>query len=223
MNNQGIGESPVTGAALDRDRFLVERIREGDQTALEELMRRYGRSIYFLALRYTKNRQDAEEVRQEVFLKVFRRIETFRAATWLSPWLFKIAVNTSLMKLREQRKHRVSVTISLEDWMPAGASEPDDSAAQPHVADRSFNAEQTLIRHEALETVRRAIEKLPKLYKNVLQLRDIDGLPLEAISHAVRISIPAVKSRLFRARRLVHKATRLLSHQGTRLEAGGRE
>ena len=112
MKNQLASSGQDSIALADRDALLVSRIRGGDAEALEELIQRYGGRIYHLALQYTRNPQDAEEVLQDVFLKVFRRIDTFRSAARFSPWLYKIAVNTSLMKLRDQRKHRTGKTIS---------------------------------------------------------------------------------------------------------------
>ncbi|MBI2821191.1 MAG: sigma-70 family RNA polymerase sigma factor [Acidobacteria bacterium] len=205
MKNESLRRNYISDVALDQERLLVERIRDGDQSALEELIRQYGGKIYYLALQYTRNPQDAEEVLQDVFLKVFRKIDTFRAAARLSPWLYKIAVNTSLMKLREQKKHRVTATVSLEDWMLAGNSEAPDAAWEVQLADWSADAQQLLLREELQETVRRAIGRLPEIYRTVVQLRDIDGLTLEEISDALGISIPAVKSRLHRARLIIQK------------------
>lgn len=216
MNNQSIRESyvPATATTPDQERALVENIREGNEAALEELIQQYGGKVYYLALQYTRNAEDAEEVLQDVFLKIFRRISTFRDAARLSPWLYKIAVNTSLMKLREQRKHRVANTVSLEDWMP-GNADSGEISCELQLTDWSANAESGLMRKEVQETVRRAIEKLPKIYRTAVQLRDIDGFTLEEISDVLQISIPAVKSRLHRARLIIHKTIgRFMSQQG---------
>src|SRR4029079_10980383 len=112
-------------------------------------------------LQYTRNSQDAEEVLQDVFLKVFRKIEGFRATARLSPWVYKIAVNTALMKLREQRKNRVSSTVALQDWGAPGSGETGEPFAAKELKDAAPDAEQTLIRKESQETVRTAIERLP--------------------------------------------------------------
>ncbi|MBI4456465.1 MAG: sigma-70 family RNA polymerase sigma factor [Acidobacteria bacterium] len=215
MKSQSVNKNSIDfGTALDRERILVQRIKDGDERALDELIQHYGGKIYYLALQYTKNPQDAEEVLQDVFLKVFRRIDTFRAVARLSPWLYKIAVNTSLMKLREQKKHHVASTISLEDWMPAGSTEPGDNSPEPQSKDWSANAEDALVRREIRQTVRRAIGKLPKPYRTVVQLRDLDGFSLEEISDILQISVPAVKSRLHRARLIIHKTiSRFMSQQ----------
>ena len=204
MKNRIVSAGDDSAAALDKERLLVQRIKEGDGGALDELIQQYGGKIYYLALQYTKNRQDAEEVLQDVFLKVFRKISTFRAAARLSPWLYKIAVNTSLMKLREQRKHRTRRTISLDDTIPTETGGQTPLAAE--LQDPSANAQEMLLQREVQEMVRRAIDRLPSIYRTVVQLRDIDGFSLEEISDVLHISIPAVKSRLHRARLTIHKS-----------------
>ncbi|HEV8130167.1 MAG TPA: sigma-70 family RNA polymerase sigma factor [Acidobacteriota bacterium] len=209
MKNQ-LSESALN-VGPERERILVQRMKQGNQTALEELIQKYGGKVYYLALQYTRNPQDAEEVLQDVFLKVFRKIDSFRDAERLSPWLYKIAVNTALMKLREQRKRRA--LVSLEDWMPAGSTDtPENTGFQ--LADWSPNAENSLIRKETRQLVRSAIEKLPEIYRTVVQLRDVDGFSLGEVSEILAISIPAVKSRLHRGRLIIHKTiSRFLAQQ----------
>ena len=204
MKNLAVSTEQLAQSALSEEQLLVERIKDGEETAMEDVIQQFGGKIYYLALQYTKNPQDAEEVLQDVLLKVFRKIDSFRAAARLSPWIYKIAVNTSLMKLRERRKHRVSSTVALQDWMAEASTEPTGTV-EAKLRDSSPNAEQSLMRNEIQDTVRRAIARLPKIYKTVVQLRDIEGLSLEEIGDALQVSIPAVKSRLHRARLIIHK------------------
>jgi RNA polymerase sigma-70 factor (ECF subfamily) len=195
------------GVVLAQEDQLVSRLRQGDQGALEELIRQFGGKVYYLALQYTKNAQDAEEVLQDVFLKIFRRIDTFRSAARLSPWLYKIAVNTALMKLREQRKHRRDKTVSLEEWTaPSGSDHMPAEGSFDRLADEAPDARDQLIRKEKQHAVRSAVGQLPEIYRTVVGLRDIDGLSLEEIAEVLNISIPAVKSRLHRARLAIYKS-----------------
>lgn len=209
MKNQ-VSEVAVN-AGPERERILVQRIKQGHEAALEELIQKYGGKVYYLALQYTRNPQDAEEVLQDVFLKVFRKIDSFRDAERLSPWLYKIAVNTALMKLREQRKHRPA-SVSLEDWMPAGSTEPENGDFR--LIDWVPDAEDSLIRKEAQQLVRRAIEKLPEIYRTAVQMRDIEGFSLEEVGEILAISVPAVKSRLHRGRLIIHRTiSRFMAQQ----------
>ena len=210
MKNQ-ISDNATANAA-ERERLLVQGMKAGNEGALEQLIQNYGGKVYYLVLQYTRNPQDAEEVLQDVFLKVFRKIDSFRDAERLSPWLYKIAVNTALMKLREQKKHRPAA-VSLEDWMSTGSMERSESVEFP-VTDWSRSAENILIRKEVQEVVRRAIAKLPEIYRTVVQLRDMDGFTLEEISQILKISIPAVKSRLHRGRLIIHRSiSRFMARQ----------
>ncbi len=203
MKNQ-IAESFVHEPTLDRERLLVQRMKEGNEAALEELIEKYGGKIYRLALQYTRNVQDAEEVLQDVFLKVFCKIETFRGTERFSPWLYKIAVNTALMKLREQKKRHTSTTISLEDWALLRGTKFSEPPSEI-LADWSQDAEDAMLRKEVQQEVRSAIDKLPIMYRMAVQLHDIDGFSLEDVSGILGISIPAVKSRAHRGRLMVHR------------------
>lgn len=201
MKNQVAG-NVIRPLPLHSDGVLVQGIRGGSEAALEELIQKYAGKVYSLALRYTHNPQDAEEVLQDTFLKVFTRIETLRCEERPSPWLYKIAINAALVKLRERRRCHVSNTISLEDRAPVGGKDSFD-ASVPELSDRSPNAEEALACKELQEIVRIAIEKLPDHYRTAVQLKDIDGYSLEEAGEILEISVPALKTRLHRARLMI--------------------
>ena len=195
----------VPSPPCDSDGVLAQRMKGGDEAALEDLIQKHAGKVYSLALRYTGNPQDAEEALQDTFLKVFTRIVTFRGEASLSSWLYKITVNTALMKLRERRKRRESATASLEDCVRVGDIDSPDTSLAMQLADRSPDAEDVLVWKERGEIARIAIDKLPDRYRSVVQLKDVDGLSLEEVAEIVEVSIPAVKSRLHRGRQMILK------------------
>ncbi len=176
---------------------LVDQFKEGNVAAFEEIITRYESKVMNLALRFTRNQEDAEEVMQDVFTTVYRKIDGFRGQSAFSSWLYRIVVNAAFMKLRKKKQNQ---TVSMEDLAPAVKQycmERDSITAK-----QSYNI---AVSRELQEVLQRAIDKLPDQYRAVFVLRDVDGLSNQETGQILDLSIPAVKSRLHRSRIMLRK------------------
>ena len=177
---------------------LVERLRGADASALELLMERYSPRIYRVAFGITRNHAEAEEVVQDVFLTLFRKIDTFEGRAAIGTWLYRVAANAALIK---RRGKRVELEVSLEDCLPTfredGHREGDRSWV---LADWSQTPESELLAGEAREILGQALERLPEHYRALLVLRDVEELSNEEVAGILGESLSSVKSRLHRAR-----------------------
>lgn len=179
------------------DEKLIELFTSSnDEKAFEEIVNRYGDKIYGLALRITRNHHSAEEVLQEVFLSLINKIHTFRGESKFSSWLYRVTANASYMYLRAQKKYENDV--SLEDYVPY--DENGTLMGRIKVKDWSDRPDEALLSKEAMEIIERAINELPEPYRVVFHLRDIEGFSNEEVSVVLGLSVPALKSRLHRAR-----------------------
>jgi RNA polymerase sigma-70 factor, ECF subfamily len=171
---------------------LVDAAKKGDIKAFEELVRRYDRNVFRIAQHITQNREDAEDVVQDAFLKAYGNLAQFQGQSKFYTWLVRIAVNEALMKLRRRRPER---TVSLDQDV-----ETDEDTIPREVADWSPNPEQQYNQAELRELLQKTIQGLPSGFRTVFVLRDVEGLSTEETAEALGLSIPAVKSRLLRAR-----------------------
>ncbi|HZT31404.1 MAG TPA: sigma-70 family RNA polymerase sigma factor [Bryobacteraceae bacterium] len=186
---------------------LVSQAREGDAKAFATLVRRYEAKIFRLAQHVTQNREDAEDVLQETFLKAYEHLDQFQGNSKFYTWLVRIAVNQALMKLRKRKTDR---SVSLDDTIDTG----EDTVAR-EIASWDENPEQRYSREEMNQILTAAIESLAPPYRTVFVLRDVDELSTEETAEALDLSIPAVKSRLLRARlQLRDKLTRYFKRKG---------
>lgn len=175
------------------DQALVEQIQAGEEAPFEVLLGRYQDRTYRLVLSLTKNPADAEEVLQDVFLTVYRKIASFEGRSAFSTWLYRITVNTALMKLRG----RGPAQESIDEYLPQFTK---DGRHARMVVDFTHGPEKLLLLKEREQILREAIEALPPDYKVVLVLRDLEGLSNEEVAEVVGASVLAVKARLHRAR-----------------------
>jgi len=186
---------------------LVERARQGDAEAFAELVNLYARNIFRLARHITQNEADAEDVLQETFLKAFAGLEKFRGQSKFYTWLVRIAVNESLMKIRRRKADKI---VSLD--------EPVDTAEDlvpREIAAWDENPEQKYGRAELNAILTRVIDTLKPAFRAVFLLRDVEELSTEETAEALQISVPAVKSRLLRARlELREKLNRIFRKHG---------
>src|SRR5512142_128010 len=171
---------------------LVEAARAGDIGAFEELVKRYDRNVFRIAQHITQNREDAEDVVQEAFLKAYGNLGQFQGQSKFYTWLVRIAVNEALMKLRRRRPERM---VSLDEDVKT-----EDDTLPREVADWSPNPEQQYTQAELKDILGKTINGLPPSFRTVFVLRDVEGLSTEETAEALNLSIPAVKSRLLRAR-----------------------
>ena len=179
---------------------LVERLRRQDESALADLSSLYGARMFQLAFRYVKNREDAEEVVQDVTLKVFRKIDAFRGDSALSSWIYRITFNTAMSRLRHTRAARMAEVPEL----PMTSGGADDSAPRAFErADWSNLADEALLRRQMRDRLFEAVEGLPAIYRAPVILRDIKGLTTEEASLRLRVKDQTLKSRLHRGRLLL--------------------
>lgn len=181
---------------------LIQASRSGDPAAVEELVRAHQARVYSFAMRMCRNVEDAKDILQETFLGMIRSIREFRGESKFSTWLYRIATNACLKKRRrgvfEPQPER---ELSLDELMPR----PDSDGRRPEIADWSEDAERALLRGELSAQMEAAIDKLPREYKIVLVLRDVEGFSAEETAEMLKLSVAAVKSRLHRARVFVRR------------------
>jgi RNA polymerase sigma-70 factor (ECF subfamily) len=180
------------GEPVSDELALVQAAKAGDVGAFEELVKRYDRNVFRIAQHITQNREDAEDVVQDAFLKAYSNLGQFQGQSKFYTWLVRIAVNEALMKLRRRRPERM---VSLDEEVKT-----EDDSLPREVADWSPNPEQQYTQAELREILARTIQGLPASFRTVFVLRDVEGLSTEETAEALDLSVPAVKSRLLRAR-----------------------
>ena len=180
-------------ATLTRDEGqLVSEAKAGNYAAFEELVNRYEKKIYRLGMNITGNREDAEDVLQDAFLKAFQHLPDFREDSRFYTWITRIAVNEALMKLR---KRRTSKEVAMED------NEDENGDVQVReFADWKPNPEQQFAQSELEQILQTAVGTLSPGFRTVFYLRDVEGLSTEETAELLDLSVGAVKARLFRAR-----------------------
>src|SRR5215469_5499964 len=182
----------ITEAGVFDESDLVAKARQGDPAAFNQLVSRYERKIYRLAKNITQNDEDAEDVLQEAFLKAYEHLDSFQGNSKFYTWIVRIAVNEALMKLRKRRGDR---TVPLDEPVDTG-----EEMVNREIAVWEDNPEQRYSREEIQSILNEAIESLKPDFRTVFVLRDIEELSTEETAEALGISVPAVKSRLLRAR-----------------------
>ncbi len=178
---------------LENEATLVAEAKEGNAEAFTVLMNQYERNIFRLALNITSNKEDAEDVLQESFLKAYTNLGRFQGNSRFYTWLVRIAVNESLMKLRKRRSDR---QVSLDEKLET----EDDGLLPREIVDWGDNPEQRYAKTEWQEILAEATQDLEPAFRTVFTLRDVEQLSTEETAEALGLSVPAVKSRLLRAR-----------------------
>src|SRR6476620_10056804 len=177
---------------VTEEQALVTAAKAGDIGAFEDLVRRYDRNVFRIAQHITQNREDAEDVVQDAFLKAYGNLGQFQGQSKFYTWLVRIAVNEALMRLRRRRPERM---VSLDEDVKT-----EEDSMPREVADWSPNPEQQYSQAELKEILTKTIQGLPPSFRTVFVLRDVEGLSTEETAEALELSVPAVKSRLLRAR-----------------------
>lgn len=175
----------------DDEPQLVAAAKAGDVSAFETLVGRYERKIFRLTQNITQNREDAEDAMQEAFLKAYEHLGEFQGNSRFYTWLVRIAVNQALMKLRKRRPNQVSLDEDVDTGEDMVPREVEDWGPSP---------EQRYQQTELSSILASTIAELDPPFRVVFQLRDIEELSTEETAEALGLSVPAVKSRLLRAR-----------------------
>jgi RNA polymerase sigma-70 factor, ECF subfamily len=183
------------------ERELIGRMQAGDPAAVADLASAYGPRIHQLAFRYMKNWEDAEEVVQDVLMKVHRKIDAFRGDAALSSWIYRITFNTAMSRLRSGRRARAAAEQPRTETTPADAA----PASWQEPADWSSLADDQVLRREMRERLLRALTFLPEVYRIPVLLRDIQGLSTEEASAVLRVKPQTLKSRLHRGRLILRE------------------
>jgi len=170
---------------------LINRAKSGDKSALTDIVQLYEKKIYNFALRYLHNKEDAEDVLQETFISVIKAINSFKGNSSLSTWIYRIAANASLMKLRTRK--RVFESFD-EDVIDLSRDYP---SVNQHLSRSPLDV---VGDKELAENITKNIDSLSPKYRSVFLLRDVEGFSAKEVSHMLNMTIPAVKSNLRRAR-----------------------
>ncbi len=180
-----------------KDELLVKFFVDSqNEDAFTELVNRYSDKVYRLAYRITGNPDDAEEVLQEVFIILVEKLSTFRQESRFSTWLYRVAANASYMFLRGGKKTKES-QVSFDDYKPY-----NDHGVLEGVQDKDWSdiPDYKLLSVEGSQLIEKAIEELPDDYKIVFHMKDVEGMTSMEIAKVLNLSLPAVKSRVLRAR-----------------------
>ncbi len=176
------------------DQELVESLRRGEDGAMEALVDRYAGWIHGVTRRLLNDPRDAEEVTQDVLLTVVRKIQTFKGEAAFSSWLYRIAANAAYQRLRAKR---VRQEVSLEPFL--SVFDDEGRYVQP-VVDWSRQLDDPAVAGEVRAAIERSLTRLPEEHRVIVLLHDVEGLSNEDVAAALGLSVPAVKSRLHRAR-----------------------
>jgi len=199
-SEDGERDQELVPRRLDRDCQLVEALRLAEPTAAERLVTTYGDRAYRLATRITGNRQDAEEVVQDAFWAVLRKIDTFRGESTFGSWFYRIVANAAYQRLRGRQSRRQD--LSRDEVLPLFDEQGRHLAP---MADWSPRADDPSLQTDLQLALTSAINELPVEYRIVLVLRDVEGLSNLEVAEALRISLSSVKSRVHRARLFLRK------------------
>ena len=193
-SERGFGLKPHN--ELSDEELVKLFVQTKDESAFNELVSRYGDRIFRLALRITHDPNDAEEVLQEVFLTLVGKLDTFRQESKFSTWLYRVATNASYMLIRSEKRKQEN-ELNIEDYKPYNESGKLEGI---QVKDWSDRPDEALLGWESREIIEQAVNDLPLPYRVVFQLRDVEGLTNEEVAKVLGLTLPAVKSRVLRAR-----------------------
>lgn len=183
-------------ARLDYDAWFIERLQAGDEACFERLVCERTNDIYGVLLRLTQDPEEARDLTQETFLQAFRYISNFRGESDLRTWLYRIAINQARNRSRWWRRRFRLSTVSLDS-----STDDEHDALNLTLADsRAASPERTALEREREHALFAALDKLSQAHREIVILRDIEGLSYEEVASATGVSVGTVKSRLSRAR-----------------------
>jgi RNA polymerase sigma-70 factor (ECF subfamily) len=176
----------------EQENLIVQQVLDGDTNAFEELVLEYEKKVYNVALRMVNNQEDAEDITQEAFIKAYNSLSGFRGDSKFSVWLTRIVSNMCLDLIRS-RGRRPTISLSVED--------EDGENVELEISDMRQSPETLMDQQLTKESVRRGLKQLPDEYREILLLREIQGLSYEEISAALDLEVGTVKSRIYRGRK----------------------
>jgi RNA polymerase sigma-70 factor (ECF subfamily) len=185
-----------------KEQALLERLQSGDEGAFSELAETYGSKIFQLAFRYLRNKEDAEEITQDVLFKVHRHVGAFRGDAALSSWIYRITFNAAMSRLRTAVYQRAQAE---DRQSTAAASESASAPRPPEQADWTHMADDSVLRSQLRKRMFGAILALPPIYRAPVMLRDVHGMSAEEASAVLQVKDQTLKSRLHRGRLMLRK------------------
>jgi RNA polymerase sigma-70 factor (ECF subfamily) len=193
---------PLAGVS---DEILVERARAKDEAAFEELVGRYEDKLYRLAMRFVRNETDAQEILQDAFLSAWRNLPAFEGRAQFGSWMYRVTVNAALMLLRSRNRHP---EVTVDDVEPKALNDAVAASGQAlrGGADWSLRADEQLQSQEMRKFIQDSVDVLPDGLRTVFLLRDVEELSTEDTAEMLGLSVPAVKTRLHRARLALREA-----------------
>jgi RNA polymerase sigma-70 factor, ECF subfamily len=188
----GSVQPAIAGAESYTDAEVMLRVKAGDQSAFDYLVQKYRRPLVSFMYRMARNTAAAEDLAQEVFLRVYRSRQTYEASAKFTTWLYRIATNLAVNHARDTRHERPEVTFSLD--------EPDEETGTTlDVADSTMTAEEALVRRERMAAIRSKVEALPERQKLAVIMHKYQQMDYKQIADVLKLSESATKSLLFRA------------------------
>lgn len=182
----------IAGAESYTDAEVMLRVKAGDESAFDYLVQKYRRPLVSFMYRMARNTAAAEDLAQEVFLRVYRSRQTYEASAKFTTWLYRIATNLAVNHARDTRHERPEVTVSLD--------EPDEETGTTlDVADSNVTAEEVLVRRERMLAIRSKVEALPERQKLAVIMHKYQQMDYKQIADVLKLSESATKSLLFRA------------------------
>lgn len=178
----------------EKTNLLLQRIKEGDKKAFDEIVSLYEKTVYRICHRFFYNEEDAIDATQDVFIKVYRNIDKFERRSSFSTWLYRIAANTCFTISEKKKKEKEGFLQMIMGWWNSFS----EHTPEEYILDeeeREFNK----------KIVGENVAKLPELYRIPLILKDMEGMPIEKISEVLEIPVGTVKSRLNRGRAMLHE------------------
>src|SRR5215471_14825592 len=198
------------------DLELVRRIKRGDEQGFREMVDRYHARVYSLSYGVLRNSEDAEEATQDAFLTLYRKIETFDESKKFFSWFYRVALNAAYSRARRRKP---AVTVSLDDYVPR--FKEDGHAASVELAALAEGAEDEAIARDLAERAEGFIDELPPAYRDAIWMVDVEEMKPADVAEVLEISLPALKSRLHRARLFVRQ--RLLEVAAPQPAKGGEQ
>jgi RNA polymerase sigma-70 factor, ECF subfamily len=210
LYGESVGMSVTTVASLERDAELMLRVREGDETSFALLLEKHRNTVIHFLFRMVQNRAVAEELAQEVFMRVYRSRETYEPTAKFTTWLFRITTHLALNHVRDRRRDKLHDSID----------EPQEDGIKRELPTRDANIEQQMLREARLAEVRKAIEALPDKQRSAVLMHKYQEMDYAQIAAVLECSESAVKSLLFRAYETLRSRLKHFSPDGTGEKAG---